>query len=403
MCVEPTNLPDGQQVACRYCWQCNANRVKDLVGRCIAEQTTSAASYAVTLTYAGDGPETAILQYRDVQLMLKLIRRKGFSVRYIVAGEFGTKKGRAHWHAVLFFSCVGPHGPMPIPRIGNEPWDIRIGERINWKPWPHGYAFFQQPDYGGFAYCLKYALKDQQSDVSKGHLAMSKKPPLGHEYFMDLANRHVEQQLAPQDLFYSFANVFDAKRKRRAFLLQGVSRQNFLTEFETRWCEVHGTEPPISQTLMDHWDKLAREWKQKNLTDAEWLAGKNQWPKYVQPTNDDVKHYGGEWRDGIAYMPFTQATPLRPLSERVYHPYQRYAFAAEWPLAFWKFTPSGVVEIAARGGKIDIVLEARMDDPRPLGISIGEHRWHVNAETMQMVFEWMHEVLPPEHPTLDRV
>lgn len=280
MCVEPHNLGEGQMVSCRNCWQCRANRVNDLVGRCIAEQTASAASYAVTLTYAGEGPETAMLRYRDVQLMLKLIRRKGYAVRYIVAGEFGTKKGRAHWHAVLFFSCIGPNGPMPIPRPGKGPWDIQIGRRFHWKPWPHGLVFFQQPDYGGYAYCLKYALKEQSGDGAKGHLAMSKKPPLGDEYFSALADQHIEQGLAPRDLSYSFGNVFDAKKRRRRFLLQGTSRENFLNRFIERWQVVYGTAHPITEQMTEHWDKLARAEMADLQTDGEYFAAKNQWPKY---------------------------------------------------------------------------------------------------------------------------
>lgn len=370
MCVDPCKLPSGEQVACRYCWQCKANRVNDLVGRCIAEQTSSAASYAVTLTYAGNGPETAMLRYRDIQLMLKLIRRKGYAVRYIVAGEFGTKKGRAHWHAVLFFSCIGPTGPMPIPRIGNGPWDIRIGERFNWHPWPHGFAFFQQPDYGGFAYVLKYALKDQDQDVSKGHLAMSKKPPLGHEFFMARAAQYVEQGLAPQDLFYSFGNVFDAKRKRRRFLIQGVTRQNFLTEFETRWRELYGSEPPLSEALTAHWDKLAREEMAATRTDQQWRAAKDQWPKYVRADE------GG-----------------------MLLPDKAVEVTAAWPVGLYDIMPAHVPQEVINGDAVDIRIEW-LGGGNTLHISIGEMGWLASDGDAERVEEWLHQVHPQSEPDL---
>lgn len=92
MCLTPIRLKDNTPVACRYCARCRANRINDLVGRCIAEQAASSATFSVTLTYAGDVPQAAALQYADFQKCLKLLRRHGYSVRYIVAGEFGEKK-----------------------------------------------------------------------------------------------------------------------------------------------------------------------------------------------------------------------------------------------------------------------------------------------------------------------
>ena len=79
-------------MACRNCRQCRKNRVNDLVGRCIAEQTRSKQTYAITLTYKGDGPGTAYLRYEDVQKFVKRLRSEGYTVRYIVADEYGSVK-----------------------------------------------------------------------------------------------------------------------------------------------------------------------------------------------------------------------------------------------------------------------------------------------------------------------
>lgn len=108
MCRTPNKLDDGTEVACRKCWQCKRNRVNDLVGRCIAESRYSAKTYAVTLTYANDAGVNAVtLVYKDVQDFLKRLRKR-YNVRYIVAGEYGTAKGRAHWHIILFFKDQYP-------------------------------------------------------------------------------------------------------------------------------------------------------------------------------------------------------------------------------------------------------------------------------------------------------
>lgn len=234
------------QAACRNCWQCRANRVNDLVGRCIAEQQDSDQTLAVTLTYRDSGQDALhakSLVYKDFQLFMKRLRRAGYQVRYIVAGEYGSNKGRAHWHCVLFLK-------------GKQIEVEKMETRVDWSFWPHGFSFFQEAAYEGFHYLLKYALKNSELTVNIGHLAMSKKPPLGHEYFQDRAAQYVEQHLAPQDYHYSFPDVFDAKKKRRKFMIQGVTRENFLMAFENGWRDYHGTEPPRSKALEDWNDML---------------------------------------------------------------------------------------------------------------------------------------------------
>lgn len=240
MCITPCFLPEIGPVGCRYCWQCRKNRVNDYVGRCLAEQSTSDKALAVTLTYAeSENIGASILMYPDFQRFIKRLRKK-YSVRYIVAGEYGSKKGRAHWHCVLFFK-----GKYP---------EIKAETRVNWDMWPEGFSYFQEPDYGGFAYALKYALKDISSEISQGHLAMSKKPPLGAEYFHNLASKYVEQGISPQDLFYAFGDVFDTNGDRRKFYIQGKSQEIFLQSYLDQWEVEYGYEHPFSELISDYVD-----------------------------------------------------------------------------------------------------------------------------------------------------
>ena len=181
MCVD-LQLTYGKSVPCRSCWQCRENRVNDLVGRCIAETQHCTASYAVTFTYREGEAGAALLLYCDFQLFLKRLRRAGYPVRYIVAGEYGTEKGRAHWHAVLFFSDKSP--PI-VPHTPNDTHEITLDATFHWKFWPHGFVFFQRPSGDSMAslrYAMKYALKDQHQRSSRNHLMMSKKPILGHRF-----------------------------------------------------------------------------------------------------------------------------------------------------------------------------------------------------------------------------
>lgn len=277
MCVSPARLPDNTEIPCRSCWQCHANRINDLVGRCMAEQATSCQSFSVTLTYAGDTPNAAVLCYRDIQLFLKRLRKNGYSVRYIVAGEYGTKKGRAHWHIVLFLRGktldIVEAGKrendwqVVLPRFDDDP-----AARIQFAPWSdpaegRGFAYFQSPDYGGFRYAMKYALKQQGNDSAHKALGMSKKPPLGHDFFMSMADDLVERQLPVQLPTYSFRGELDAKGKHRKFCLQGRMREMFLDRYQICWRLVHGSEPPASDWYAEQYlDKIARALDERDPT-----------------------------------------------------------------------------------------------------------------------------------------
>jgi hypothetical protein len=272
MCLTPVEIEPETLVACRECRLCRENRVNDYVGRCIAEQKTADATFSVTFTYAGEGAQIAVLRYEDFRNAIRAInerlrradrkakRPKGTSyVRFIVAGEYGSKKGRAHWHAILFFYGWSPE-VIPAEKVeARDPWDVVLprwrrddAARINWAGWKHGYSYFQPVDYGGMAYVLKYTLKDQQSRSVSSHLSMSKRPPLGHEWFMARAEEYVAKKLHPQSFEYSFPDVKKKDGQRRKFWIQGKTRDNFLRHYFNCWRERWGEDPPLHEVIGNH-------------------------------------------------------------------------------------------------------------------------------------------------------
>lgn len=281
MCISPNMLDCGTEVACRECWQCRKRRVNDLVGRCIAESRFSQQTYAITLTYAPDAGVNAVtLVYKDVQDFLKRLRKK-HKCRYIVTGEYGSGKGRAHWHVILFFKNT-------VPKVEQN-------KRVEWKYWPHGFSYFQHPDWKGFEYCLKYVLKDQDSRSASSHLAMSKKPPLGHEYFQALAEEHVRQGLAPQNYFYKFGDVRDGKNRDKSFMMTGKTKVNFMETFRKKWIQNYDFDPRSEIfdeyiddiTLMEYTDEeLMKRLHDKAVTYVQ------PWPQLDQAamTDEMIEH-----------------------------------------------------------------------------------------------------------------
>lgn len=263
MCVSPVRLPiTGELVACRGCWQCQSNQQYDWVGRCIAEAHYSNHVRFMTFTYAGDTPAAVVFVKKHVQRMLYRLRtdgrRQGWKVRYILTGEIGDKKGRVHWHAILFF--VGKCPDMELTRYGK-------GHMFQWKYWPHGVTVAKIADQKSFRYVVKYIRKDVNKDIH-GNLGyfnsppiMSKKPPIGDQFVSDLARDMVDQGLPLLSPEYSFAGVIEFKsRLHRRFWLQGKSRENLMARYVDLWRERYGTEPPWSEYFWEnHFDPIARK------------------------------------------------------------------------------------------------------------------------------------------------
>lgn len=285
MCINPKINEAGQQFACKRCWQCASRVIDDWTGRCIAEAATASAVHSVTLTYGedlriggADHIRAAALTYSDVQRFLKALRSvrtkeapRGYPVRYFGCGEYGSQKGRAHWHLLLFWQ-------------GQVPAGIELEQkRFKFDHWPHGFSYWQPVDTGwqerslaAVRYVTKYVAKRLQppegqeaDDEVQFHLAMSKKPPLGEAYFRRLAARYVEQELAPQDFVYTFPGVVYSQGKsgggkragqRRRFLLQGKSRENFLRAYRDLWRARHGARHmPVSEIVEEFEDREAAE------------------------------------------------------------------------------------------------------------------------------------------------
>ena len=254
MCQNPGILPDGTRIACRKCWQCLERKIDDWVGRCIAESKTARASHSITLTYGRDdnGNEdhfrSAWLTYSDVQKMFKLLRKDGYKFRYIVCGEYGSGKGRAHWHLLIFWS----NNPPP-----HELSSRASAKRFENKYWPHGFQHWENINAKSIRYVCKYINKDQGKMERQGHLSMSKKPPLGDRYFRQLAEQYVQQGLAPQSLEYKFPEVTTKDGGPKKFHMSSTTARNFLDHYIETWDRVMKDHQPVSDLVEEYQDKVS--------------------------------------------------------------------------------------------------------------------------------------------------
>lgn len=285
MCINPVLLDNGQAVACHQCWQCIRQKVDDWTGRCIAESQVSYATRSFTLTYGRDPRlggvdhvRAAVLTYSDVQAYIRSWRDAGWRgrLRYFVCGEYGSLKGRAHWHGLLFFKDGVPLRPLE--------------QQFQDEHWPHGWSYWQLATPNTVQYVTKYIVKEAESDERQYHQMLSKIPPLGTEWFRQYAGRYVEQRLAPQDLFYSFPEVVDRHGRPKVFRMTSVTAERFLQAYVDQWRAAYGrAHMPNSEVVEAYLDRQVRQ------GDAE--------SSRIVLANERLKAPG--WRDHIRDAGFT--------------------------------------------------------------------------------------------------
>lgn len=167
---EPTEVPAGKCTSprpvrlhadgvtifapCRTCTTCLAKRRRHWIGRMSAERLSYKSACVLTLTYA-DAPYD--FRYRDFQLFVKRLRFHfpDRAIKYFVAGERGSLRGRIHFHVALF---------------GLSLMDLRLVRRKigHISFWPHGHVFGDDASPSSFAYIAKYITKGGLQRMSQG-------------------------------------------------------------------------------------------------------------------------------------------------------------------------------------------------------------------------------------------
>lgn len=175
---EPLRIGKTAFVPCGRCLECRRKALSMWKYRVMKEnEAFENRSLFATLTYDDEHlwyteNGNMSLNYSDVQKFIKRIR-KNFpeqKFKYIVAGEYGEKTHRPHYHAIF----LGINNPTIIENTWKE-GSTDISNDVNEKT---------------IAYTLKYILKSSYKQM-KGN----KKPKLG-----DLDDRNIEKALFSQGI-----------------------------------------------------------------------------------------------------------------------------------------------------------------------------------------------------------
>lgn len=146
---------DNAYVPCGKCPSCVGRRTSNWSFRLMQEERYAQSCWFITLTYDNAHlPRTAngfkTLRKKDVQNFFKRLRKlHGTSkIKYYVAGEYGGKTRRPHYHIILFNADVKKIAPA---------WNIN-GKGM-------GDIFYGSVTGASVGYCLKYLSKDKSGKL----------------------------------------------------------------------------------------------------------------------------------------------------------------------------------------------------------------------------------------------
>jgi len=192
--VSTLSLPCGQCIGCRL------ERSRQWAMRCMHEAQLHEKNCFITLTYNDDHiPPDYSLNYRDFQLFMKRLRfrfpRK--KIRFYMAGEYGEKFDRPHFHACIFGLDFDDKTVFRKSPSGAILYRSETLEEL----WTFGYSSIGDVTFESAAYVARYIMKKingnhaaehyEHIDTSTGEVIhrkpefnkMSLKPGVGAEWY----------------------------------------------------------------------------------------------------------------------------------------------------------------------------------------------------------------------------
>lgn len=175
-CAKPIWIQrkDGlrKEVACGSCVSCKIQKAREWATRCLHEATSHQYSCFLTLTYDDHClPKNGSLDLIQLQKFWKRLRKETGErkIRYYACGEYGEKKGRPHYHAMLFGMepCSCPKFDPKNPKYQDlvEAYCRCKDRQIIKKVWPYGFVErLGTVTYDSARYCADYIGKVTPAD-----------------------------------------------------------------------------------------------------------------------------------------------------------------------------------------------------------------------------------------------
>lgn len=180
---EEITLPCGKCIGCRL------ERSRQWAVRCVHEALLHEKNCFITLTFNDDNLRSdGSLDKRDFVLFMKRLRKEyGAGIRFFHCGEYGSKLGRPHHHAILF-NFDFPDKVLFRLSNGIPLYRSESLERL----WPFGFSTVGACTFESAAYVARYVLKKINGDMAEEYyhgkvpeyVTMSRMPGIGHDWLL---------------------------------------------------------------------------------------------------------------------------------------------------------------------------------------------------------------------------
>lgn len=200
------------KLPCGRCIGCKLERSRQWAVRLIHENSYHDQSAFVTLTYSdGHLPRDGSLNVKHFQDFMKRFRKEVYplKIRFFHAGEYGDKRGRPHYHAIIFgFDFLTDRYDEEVSDRGDKTWSSRVLDRL----WPFGLNRVGSVTFESCAYVARYITKKitgrnanshyqriceatgEVFDLKPEYCTMSRRPGIGAVHF-----KHYASEIYPND------------------------------------------------------------------------------------------------------------------------------------------------------------------------------------------------------------
>lgn len=215
----------------------------------------------------------SVLTYKDVQKYFKRLRIDGYEFRYMVSGEYGSRKGRAHWHMLMFWqNKIPPHEEIDGPCQGRT-WNDKYWTKH--KDSDGGHVHWQHFSYRAAKYVCKYLMKNESDEKAQSIIRWSRKPILGFQHLEWWAEEHIRQGLVPAKPLYWFPEVLNPTTKKPLeFWMSEAAQKYFCKYFIKRWIAEKGQHPlfsAYSKFIEEYEDDVAQRLTSEQLERRKFM------------------------------------------------------------------------------------------------------------------------------------
>ena len=178
------NLPCGK------CRGCRLEYARQWAVRCHHEASMHKHNSFLTLTFNNENlPEDGSLNVATFQNFMKKVRNHTQlqGLRYFHCGEYGEKKGRPHYHVLLFgydFPDKDEH------KLSSKKYKLYTSQQLQ-DLWPYGFSYIGNVTFESASYVARYIFKktDDRKDQHKNlnrqpeYCTMSRRPGIGQSWY----------------------------------------------------------------------------------------------------------------------------------------------------------------------------------------------------------------------------